>query len=98
WRLALGVHQHAMPAIQHDGLVVGMPHATTDIGRSTSLHSIPEPFPCGWFGVQQRSIFAGGQSSRVKPANVHKFSARSVQELTHVWFAATATDWFISQD
>src|SRR5262249_5917469 len=42
-RLALGVHQHAVPAMQDDRLVVGMADPPPDVDAGVSTHGLPAP-------------------------------------------------------
>lgn len=89
-RLILRVHQNSVPAVQDDGLVVGVADTATHIDAGITPHRSPAP-ALGLRVVGEHPLIRGlGHAVRVARADVDRLTTGAVAEIGPMRLAAVA--------
>src|SRR4051812_7625220 len=88
--LVLGVHQDPVPAVQRDRPVVGVPHTAPHIHLRVPAHRPPAPGLRLRLLHQQAVVLGPAEAVGEAAADVDRFAAGMVAEVTPVRLAAVA--------
>src|SRR5262249_48680611 len=98
-RPILRVHQNSMPAMQHDGLVVGVADAATNENAGISPHGSPAP-ALGLRVVGEHPLVGClGHAGGVPRANIDRLTTGAVAKVSPMRLAAVAPgERLVSED
>src|SRR5688500_12135514 len=96
--LRLGVHQHLMPAVEDNRLVIRMADLATDKDLRVSTLRHPMQVTQLRLTADQLLMLPRRQSIRMLHADVNELSANPDELLAEVRLARTPAQWLVSQD
>src|SRR5215510_6371802 len=96
-RQMFGVHQHAMPATEDDGLVIRMPDASAHVDLSVTPHLAPVPASGLRVVTQNLPVRTHRHARRMAIADHYRLARSAIGVLAHMSLAtASATERFVA--